>query len=88
MPGSRTVTAPRAPGPVPKGRFTAAFLARLLYQKYVLGLPVHRIVRALAADGLDLAEGTVTGALKVAGDLLVPLEDAIIARSARCPGQR
>ena len=82
-PGPRTVTAPPAPAPVPKGRFTAAFLARLLYQKYVLGLPVHRIVRALAADGLDLAEGTVSGALKAAGELLVPLEDAIIARNAQ-----
>ena len=82
-PGPRTVIAPRAPDPVPKGRFTAGFLARLLYQKYVLGLPVHRIVRALAADGLDLAEGTVTGALRAAGDLLVPLEEAISARNAR-----
>lgn len=82
-PGPRTVIAPPAPGPVPRGRFTAAFLARLLYQKYVLGLPVHRIVRALAADGLEVAEGTVTGALKAAADLLVPLEDAISTRNAQ-----
>jgi transposase len=82
-PGPRTVTAPPAPGPVPRGRFTAAFLARLLYQKYVLGLPVHRIVRALAADGLEVAEGTVSGALKAAAGLLVPLEDAISARNAQ-----
>ena len=51
-PGQRTVTAPPAPNPIPKGRFTAGFLARLLYQKFVLGLPVHRIVKALAAEGL------------------------------------
>ena len=81
-PGPRTVIAPPAPNPVPKGRFTAGFLARLLYQKYVLGLPVHRIARALAADGLDVAEGTISGALKAVADLLVPLEDAIGARNA------
>ena len=80
--GPRTVIAPPAPNPVPKGRFTAGFLARLLYQKYVLGLPVHRIARALAADGLDVAEGTISGALKAVADLLVPLEDAIGARNA------
>jgi hypothetical protein len=82
-PGPRTVIAPPPPNPVPKGRLTAGFLARLLYQKHVLGLPVHRIVRALAAGGLGLAEGTVSGALKSVADLLVPLEDAIGARNAR-----
>ena len=82
-PGPRTVIAPVPPKPVAKGRFTAGFLARLLYQKYVLGLPVHRIVRALAADGLEVAEGTVCGALKAVADLLVPLEEAILARNAQ-----
>lgn len=81
-PGPRTVTAAPAPSPVPKGRFTAAFLTRLLYQKYVLGPPVHRIVRSLAADGLDAAEGTLSGALRAVADLLVPVEDAIGARNA------
>ncbi len=82
-PGPRTVIAAPAPNPVPKGRFTASFLARLLYQKYVLGLPVHRIVKALAADGLEVAEGTVAGALKAVADLLAPLQEAIVARNAQ-----
>jgi transposase len=81
--GPRTVIAPRVPNPILKGRFTHRFLARLLYQKYVLGLPIHRIVRALAADGLDVAEGTVAGTVKTVADLLAPLEGAIIARNAR-----
>lgn len=80
--GPRTVIAPVPPNPIVKGRFTAAFLARLLYQKYVLGLPVHRIARALAADGLDVAEGTLAGALKAVAGLLIPLEEAITARNA------
>jgi hypothetical protein len=58
-------------------------LARLLYEKYVLGLPVHRIVRALAAEGLPVAQGTVCGALKSTADLLVPLESAIVERNAQ-----
>lgn len=82
-PGPRTVIARPAPNPVRKGRFTHTFLARLLYQKYVLGLPVHRIVKALAAEGLDVAEGTVSGALKAVADLLAPLEEAIRARNAQ-----
>jgi len=82
-PGPRTVIAVPAPNPIPKGRFTASFLARLLYDKYVLGLPVYRIVRALAADGLPVAEGTVCGALRSTADLLVPLESAIVERNAQ-----
>jgi transposase len=79
-PGPRTVTAPVPPKPIGKGRFTAAFLARLLSEKYVLGL--HRIARALAAEGLDVAEGTLCGALKDVHALLAPLQRAIADRNA------
>lgn len=81
-PGPRTVTAPVPPKPISKGRFTAAFLARLLYEKYVLGLPLHRIATALAADGLDVAEGTLSGTLKDLHALLAPLGQAIADRNA------
>lgn len=80
--GTRTVTAPPAPNPVAKGLFTAGFLARLLYHKYVLGMPVHRIVRLLDAEGLPVSEGTLTGALHNMAALLEPLRTAIVARNA------
>jgi transposase len=82
-PGPRTVIAPVPAKPIAKGRFTPGFLARLLYEKYVLGRPLHRIARALAADGLDVAEGTLCGALKATAGLLVALEEAIVARGAQ-----
>lgn len=81
-PGPRTVIAAVPAKPVPKGRFTAGFLARLLWHRYVLGLPLHRIAVLLAAEGLDVAEGTLSGALKAVHDLLAPLEAAIAARNA------
>jgi transposase len=80
-PGTRTLTAPPAPSPVGKGLFTAGFLARLLYHKYVLGMPVHRIVRMLAAEGLQVSEGTLTGAMQQMAALLAPLREAIVARN-------
>ena len=81
-PGQRTVTAPPAPNPIPKGRFTAAFCARLLYLKFVLGLPVARIVKMLAAEGLAVSEGTLAGVLKALAVLLEPVETAIRARNS------
>jgi transposase len=80
--GPRTVTAPPAPNPIPKGHFTAGFCARLLYLKFVLGLPVHRIVKMLAAEGLAVAEGTLAGVLKALAGLLEPVENAIRVRNA------
>ena len=78
-PGPRTACAPPAPRPVPKGLFTAGFLARLAYEKHVLGRPVHRIAAALAADGFDVAPGTLCGALKQIAPLIAPWAAAIAA---------
>jgi transposase len=70
--GPATVCAPPTARPVPKGLFTVGFLARLAYEKHVLGRPVHRIVQALAADGFDVAAGTLCGALKQIAPLIAP----------------
>jgi transposase len=80
--GPRTVRAPPAPNPIPQGHFTAAFCARLLSLKFVLGLPVHRIVKMLAAEGLAVPEGTLAGVLKALAGLLKPVETALRARNA------
>ena len=66
-PGPVTVCAPPAARPEPKGLFTAGFLARLAYEKHVLGRPVHRIVQALAADGLDVAAAPLPAAVFSSG---------------------
>ena len=79
--GPRTACAPPAPRVIPKGLFTAGFLARLLHEKYVLGRPVHRIVAALAAEGLDVAPGTLAGELKQVAPLLAPWAQAIAAHA-------
>ena len=78
--GPGTACAPAAPKVVPKGLFTAGFLARLLHEKYVLGRPVHRIVAALAAEGLQIAPGTLAGELRQVAPLLAPWAQAIAAR--------
>ena len=51
----------------------------------MLGRPVHRIVQALAADGFDVAAGTLCGALKQIAPLIAPWAEAIAAHG-RQPG--
>jgi transposase len=80
--GPAAVCALRPPKVIPKGLFTASFLARLAYEKYVLGRPLHRIIAALAADGLDVAEGSLVGALAQIAPLLAPWARAIEAHVA------
>lgn len=76
------LVAPVPPKPIPKGMFTSAFLARLVVDKYVLGRPLSRTVAALANDGLEVAEGTLVGALRAVSALLAPLDAAVRARNA------
>ena len=84
--GPETICAPPAPKVVPEGLFTAGFLARLLHEKYVLGRPVHRIVSALAAEGLEIASGTLIGELRQIAPLLASWAQAI-AGHGRQAGQ-
>ena len=76
------VVAPVAQKPIRKGLFTSQFLARLLFEKYVLGRPIERIVTALRAEGLEIAKGSLVGALRAVSCLLEPLDQAIRARNA------
>ncbi len=76
------LVAPPVPKAIGKGWFTSGFVARLLVEKFVLGRPVHRIVAALAHDGLGLAEGTLAGVFAACAQLLAPLAKLITERNA------
>jgi hypothetical protein len=45
------ITAPPPLKVIPKGLFTAEFIARLMIEKYVLGRPLHRIGAAMHMEG-------------------------------------
>jgi transposase len=79
-PGPVTVCAPPAPKVIPKGLYTAPFLARVLFYKYLLGLPIHRIISMLSAEGAEVASGSLIGALKDVAALVRPWAAAIAAR--------
>lgn len=80
--GKGIVVAPVPQKPIRKGLFTSQFLARLVFEKYVLGRPIERIVTALRAEGLEIAKGSLVGALRAVSCLLEPLDEAIRARNA------
>lgn len=73
-----------APGPpkaIGKGLVTNAFIAMLFTERYVAGRSQHSLVAGLARHGAEVSAATLTGTCAAAGALLVPLEEAITARS-------
>jgi len=73
-----------APGPaklIPKGKFSTGFWVHLLLDKFLFQLPLHRIRRMLALEGLSVSQGTLTGGLKRVHALLQPLYAGILERS-------
>ncbi len=71
------VAAPGDPKPIPKGRLSVGFLARLVHYKFGLGLPLARIVALLASEGARFSPGSLIGSLDRLGELLHPLAEAI-----------
>ena len=76
------VAAPLPPKPIPKGRLSIGFLARLVFYKHGLGLPLARVIALLSAEGAAFAPGSLIGTLDRLGVLLAPWADAIRAHNA------
>jgi len=76
-----TVTAPGPPKAIGKGLFTNGFLAMVFTERFAAGRSMNSLVTGLARQGAEISPGTLAGACARAGALLVPLEEAITARS-------
>ena len=76
-----TVMAPGPPKAIGKGLLSNAFIAQAWTERYVAGRSLHSLIAGLARHGAEISAATVTGACAQAGTLLVPLEEAISARS-------
>lgn len=79
--GRGILTAPVAAKLIPKGMFSVGFWVRLLMEKYLLQRPLHRVLQMLALEGLDVSQGTLTGALRRIGELAEPVYALILERN-------
>ena len=76
-----TVMAPGPPKAAGKGLFSNGFIAMLLTERYVARRSMNSLVTGLARQGAEISPATLAGTCAQAGTLLVPLADAITARS-------
>lgn len=70
----KTTTAESAPLPCEKAKFTCAFLAFIVTMKFGLLVPLDRIRRLLASQGIDLAESTLVAMIDLASELAAPID--------------
>jgi transposase len=76
-----TVMAPGPPKAIGKGLLSNRFIAMLFTERYVAGRSMNSLVTGLARHGAEVSPATLAGACAQAGALLVPLAEAITARS-------
>jgi transposase len=70
----RTTTAPPPPLPCEKAKFTCAFLAWVVVMKFGLLVPLDRISRLLASQGIDVPVPTLVRLIELACDLAGPVD--------------
>jgi transposase len=70
----RTTTAPPPPLPCAKAKFTCGFLAWVVVMKFALLVPLDRMSRLLATQGIDVPEPTLVRLIELACDLAGPVD--------------
>lgn len=78
--GKKIVMAPPPPKLYPRTNIGNSLWVHLVVQKFLHGVPTNRTLKDLSLYGFSLAEGTVTGGLKMIDGLLDNLQDEIVKR--------
>jgi transposase len=82
-PGPPTLTAPKLPKLIPKGRYGISLWVHLLLEKFHTGRPIQRTIEQLRLYGLQLAAGTITDGLRRIEPLLEPIYAALRSRNVQ-----
>ena len=75
------MTAPSPAKVIPKGKFTAAFWAKTIVDKYLLQLPIQRQTLAMRLSGLWVPKSTLIGGFNTLAPLFSPLYKALVQLS-------
>ena len=74
------VSAPPAPQLIRRGKLGVPVWVQALLGKYLYGQPTHGLLHDLREQGLQVAQGTLTGGLKRLAPLFTPLAQAGLER--------
>lgn len=77
----QVVCAPPPVSLIPKGLLGVSFIVQALLLKFLYAMPLHRILAMVRSEGMPLSAGTLCGVFQKVNPLLLPLYEAIFARS-------
>jgi transposase len=78
--GPAVISATKPPPPIAKGLPGAGLLAYIIVSKYFDHLPLHRLERILARQGLPLSRSTMCDWMAASAEALRPLYDLMVAQ--------
>ena len=67
------ITAPKPNQIIPKGKFSIGFWCKVLVDKFLMQIPIHRQVFQMKLNNLDIPKGTIFNSFKRLSKYLLPL---------------
>lgn len=67
------ITAPKPEQIIPKGKFSIGFWSKILIDKFLMQIPLHRQVFQMKLNHIGLSKGTILGGFKSLSTYLLPL---------------
>lgn len=67
------ITAPKPIQIIPRGKFSIGFWCKVLIDKFMMQIPIHRQVFQMKLNNLDISKGTIFNSFKRLSEYLLPL---------------
>lgn len=67
------ITAPKPDQIIPKGKYSTGFWCKILIDKFLMQIPIHRQVFQMKLNNIDISKGTIFNGFKFLSKYLLPL---------------
>ena len=77
------ITAPKPIQIIPKGKFSVAFWCKVVVDKFMMQIPIHRQLFQMKLNNLHISKGTIFNSFKRLSEYLLPLYEQFRQESQR-----
>lgn len=77
------ITAPKPDQIIPKGKYSIGFWSKILIDKFLMQIPIHRQVFQMRLNNINISKGTIFNGFKFLSKYLLPLYEQFRKESQR-----